>query len=258
MQDILIEAGGLSFYINRRKILENLSFRAKKGHIYGLFGPNGSGKTTLFNLLCGLYKPNSGWITFYGERIKKVDPLHVSKFKGGLARTFQIPVVIDGLSVVDNLLLAFRFQRESFSSLIYQGKKDKKMEAAARLTACSYLNRFDLKSKADILAGTLSYGERRLISNLCTALTGSKILLLDEPFANLNSRNIESLKRLLRTSVDEEQRTIILIEHVPDNLLNFADVLLHLHEHRLDAYDVKAKSPEDLTKIIHSSVFQYE
>lgn len=255
---MVLDVNNLSFHLGRQKIFEDLSFKARHGHIYGLFGPNGSGKTTFFNLLCGLHEPSSGEIVYYGKRPKNIDPLNISKIGGGLARTFQVPVVANELSVTDSLLLAFRFRDEGFSSLVYRGSGSKLQERAARSTISTYLDEFQLKSKSNVMAGALSYGERRLVSNLCAVLTGSQIVLLDEPFANLSSTNIETLKGLLRSLALKESRSIVLVEHRPDHLLSFVDVLVQLRDRRLVSYDIDPTAPQEFLGVIRNSAFQYE
>ncbi len=256
-RDVYIEAVDLSFRINERLILDSLNFEARSGQVYGLFGPNGSGKTTIFNLLCGIYKPTSGRIILYGEELGRYDPLAVSTHKAGVARTFQVPAVVDELSVSDNLLLSYRLPQEGFCSLLYRGSHSRAMESKARREIVRHLEMFGLESKANAIAGALSYGERRLVTNIGALLSGAKIVLLDEPFANVHPRHIATLKQLLRDASVSEGRMILLIEHLPDNLLGVADVLLQLRERRIQSHEVSLSSPAELVKIIHGSLFQY-
>lgn len=258
MWNTSIEIRDLSFEIGGRRLLHDLNLKASSGVVYGLFGPNGSGKTTLFNLLCGLHKPTSGRILLYGEEVRKYDPYYVSTLKAGLVRTFQVPTIINDLSVLDNLLLAYRFPHEGFSTLFYRSGLDRQKDASARQQVLNVLERFNLASKASNMASLLSYGERRLVGNLRAILTDAKIVLLDEPFANLNVRHITTLKTLLRSSANEDGRTIMLIEHLPDNLLNLVDVLLRLHERKLESHPIGARGVDELTAILRGSVFQYD
>lgn len=256
--NVLIKTTNVSFGFGRGLVLDNISFEGREGRVYGLFGSNGSGKTTLFNILCGIHRPISGQVCYFGKQPKRIDPMHISRLGGRLARTFQVPVVVDNLSVADNLLLAHRFPSEGFSTLLYRSKNQKQLEDVARLEILRHLDEFELISKRDTLAGSLSYGERRLISILCAVLTRAKILLLDEPFANLNSRNVEKLKVMLRTAVDQQQQMLMLIEHLPDNLVGFADVLFQLHEHKLETYELSTSDAKEMSRIMHSSIFTYE
>lgn len=256
MQDTVIEACNLSFSFNRRRILTDISFRSEAGKIYGLFGPNGSGKTTLFNILCGFHQPTSGLIRYYGKEPKRLDPWFISKIGQGLARSFQIPIVVDDLSVVDNLMLSYRFPKEGFSVLFRRVKKERLVEEAAKKEILVYLERFDLVHKCNLRAGALSYGERRLISILRAVLTGSNILLFDEPFSNLNILTTEKLKVLFRSLVDEEERMILLIEHRPDNIVNFVDGLFQLHRHTLEFH--KPEESGEFCQLISKSIFRYE
>lgn len=255
---VLLEVHQISLALGDRSILHNVNFKAYEGNIYGLFGPNGSGKTTLFNLLCGLNTPSSGWISYYGEQPAKIDPLCISRMKGGLARTFQVPIVVNDLPVIDNLLLAYRYPREGFSTLLYKGPKLLSGEARAKSEIMGYLERFDLLDKGKLRCGELSYGERRLVSILTAILTGARILLLDEPFANLNVRIIGKMKTLLRSITENERRMVMLIEHLPDNMVGFADKLFQLHSHGIETHDVNGKDSIVLKKIIIGSAYNYE
>jgi len=232
---ITLEIKNLSFSFKDRKILHNISFETSPGKIYGLFGPNGSGKTTLFNLISGLYRPNAGIIRYYGICPKRMEPLGIARLGNGLARTFQDPVVINDLSVEENVLLAYRLPQEGFISLLYRGARSFNQERIALTEVQCWLAHFKLTAKKNMPAGELSYGERRLVANITAILMGSGILLLDEPFANLNVLMIQKLKGWLRKIALEEKRTILIIEHSPDNLYDFVDVLLRIKGYEIDS-----------------------
>lgn len=257
-RDVYIKAIDLSFSIDARPILGGLNFEVAGGRVYGLFGANGSGKTTLFNLLSGVYRPSSGRVLLYGAEPRRYDPYHVSTHGAGLSRTFQVPAVADDLSVMDNLLLSFRLPGEGFSSLFHRTRISRRAEDEARRKITRVLERFDLGAKAGSPAGALSFGERRLLTNVGALLTGAKIMLLDEPFANLNARHVATLKELLRGAAVNEGRAVLLIDHTPDNMLGLADALLQLRGRKVESYEVAAGSQEELVRIVHSTLFSYE
>jgi branched-chain amino acid transport system ATP-binding protein len=257
-REVRIAAVGLSFSVNGRAILAGLNFEAEAGRVYGIFGPNGGGKTTLFNVLSGLYRPTAGRVLLYGSEPRRHDPYHVSAHKGGLARTFQVPAVSDHLSVEENLLLSYRLPGEGFASLFYRSRSSLRREAEARREITEHLEVFGLSHKAETPAGALSYGERRLLTNIGALLTSTGIVLLDEPFANVNVRHVAVFKRLLRGAA-AAGRVVLLIEHLPDNLLGLADTLLQLRGGReVVPFEVGESSPEELVRIVRGSVFQYE
>jgi branched-chain amino acid transport system ATP-binding protein len=257
-REAIISATGLSFSVNGREILAGLNFEADAGRVYGLFGPNGGGKTTFFNVLSGLYRPTAGHLLLYGAEPRRHDPYHISAHGGGLSRTFQVPALADQLSVEEHLLLSYRLPGEGFASLFYRSRSFLRREAEARREIFEHLEVFGLSHKARAQAGALSYGERRLLTNIGALLTGAGIILLDEPFANVNVRHVVAFKRLLRAAA-AAGRTVILIEHLPDNLLGLADTLLQLRGGReVEPFEVGESSPEELVRIVRGSVFLYE
>ncbi len=257
-REVRITAAGLSFSVNGRTVLTGLNFEAEAGRVYGLFGPNGGGKTTLFNVLSGLYRPTAGRLLLYGSEPRRHDPYHVSAHGGGLARTFQVPALADHLSAEENLLLSYRLPGEGFTSLFYRSRGSLQREAEVRREIAEHLEMFGLSHKAGAQAGALSYGERRLLTNIGALLTGAGVILLDEPFANVNVRHVAAFKQLLR-GVTAAGRTVLLIEHLPDNLLGLADTLLQLRGGReVVPFEVMESSAEELFRIVRGSVFQYE
>lgn len=210
-------------------LLQDINFECHAGTIYGLFGNNGSGKTTLFNLISGFLKASHGEIQYYGQSPSSHDPLTICSFREGLTRTFQVPVLVNELSVYENLLLAFRVPGERFVSLLHRRSKDRDYPSEITDRMNSLTRDFGLESIRSELAGTLSHGYRRIVSNLVALLTESQIVLLDEPFANVADWHIETLERLLRTEALMRQKCILVIEHSPQRFLDgWVDTVFYL------------------------------
>jgi ABC-type branched-subunit amino acid transport system ATPase component len=132
------------------------------------------------------------------------------------------------------------------------------MEREIVSEALRYLEQFDLLEKSRLKAGELSYGERRIVSLLRVNHTGAGILLLHEPFANLNVLVIERLKGILDSLTRQEKRSIILIEHRPDNFVDLVDALFLLHDHKMEIHEKGELGEERLSNLVRRSNFHYE
>ena len=250
-----LQITGLTFGYGRRDpILCDINLTCYPGRIYGLFGNNGSGKTTLFNLICGFTGYQTGQISYYGQFPSATDPLTICSFGGGLTRTFQTPVLVDELSVRENLYLAFRNASEGFSALLRPRREINTSNAMSRSAVERYLEEFALSDARDSLAGVLSYGRRRIVANLIALLHDSKTVLLDEPFANLHSTQVELLKSAIRREALEREKCVLIIEHSPHYLTgSFLDSLfllrrtLRTHHHNGDS--------QAMINVLHSFIY---
>jgi len=213
----LLRVSGLTFSYDpeAEPLLRGVTFECNTGKIYGLFGNNGSGKTTLFNIICGLTRHTAGQIDYYGGVPSSLSPSNICSFRHGLARTFQVPALVDEISVFDNLTLARRSVGERFCDVLHSASRlDEKFESQIE----EYLRAVAIDPLANKAAGSLSYGERRLVSDLMALLTGAQIVLMDEPFSNVDAGRLDALKRLLRKEAREAGKCIVIIEHSPEHL----------------------------------------
>lgn len=192
------------------------SLKLEKGELVGLIGPNGAGKTTLFNLLTGIYTPDSGTISLYkdGKEIA-LQGLRPNKIcSAGLARTFQNIRLFKDLTVLENVLIAMHKNIKygfvpSFLHLpSYRKQEEKLVEDSIEL-----LKIFNLDDKKDELAKNLPYGEQRHLEIARALATNPKVLLLDEPAAGMNPAETAELTRIIKEIRQRFDLTILLIEH---------------------------------------------
>jgi branched-chain amino acid transport system ATP-binding protein len=196
-----------------------------EGGITGLIGPNGAGKTTLFNIITGFLKPDSGRITFRGERIDGLPPHEI--FHRGLVRTFQIPRELKSMTVLENLMLVPKEQRgENLWYTWFMPWRVGKDEEAIIEKAQDVLKFVDLAHLRDEYAGNLSGGQKKLLELARTLMTQPTMILLDEPAAGVN-------RTLMRRLADDIQRvraelgaTFLLIEHDMDLVTMLCDRLI--------------------------------
>ena len=208
----LLSIQGMTHYFGGLKAVSNFSFDVPKGVIYGLIGPNGSGKTTTFNLITGIYNPTEGKILLEGKEITGVKPYKI--VHSGVARTFQNLRIFGNLSAIDNIRVARHYTTTStlLSSILrlpgyMKEEKDVKAEAFHLLDVMHLAHRADEKAK------NLPYGELRRLEIARALATKPKLILLDEPAAGMNPKEVADLMDLIVRIRDEFKVTVFLIEH---------------------------------------------
>ena len=185
-----------------------------EGAIIGLIGPNGSGKTTLFNSIAGTHAIDGGSIRFASEEISKLRVPQIARL--GLLRTYQQTRVFRQMSCIANLLVSERAD-EHLSGMIAR-------PSAAQLARADELLEFvGLSSKRDLLAGSLSFGQQKLLEFAMALMGNPRLLLLDEPTAGINPTLINGLVDRLRRAREALGITLLVIEHNMRVMMNLAE-----------------------------------
>ena len=192
--------------------LDRVSFAVQPGEIFGLIGPNGAGKTTLFNLISGVTPATTGEVLWRGEPITAL-PTH-RRNRLGVARTFQNLRLFDGLSVLENLLVALQRQpRSTTLASLLNSPSHRQAECQRLEQAWELLEELGLAALAERDAGTLAYGDRRRLEIARALATRPQLLLLDEPAAGMNPSEKDSLCALISELRQRHQLTVMVIEH---------------------------------------------
>lgn len=210
--ETLLSLQNVTHYFGGLRAVNNFSIDLPEGALWGLIGPNGAGKTTIFNLITGVYKPTEGKILFDGKDITGLKS-HIIVDKG-IARTFQNLRIFNELSVIDNIRVAKHFRANyKITDSILRTKKFYDEERRIKEEAYNLLKIFGLQGRMNNLAKHLPYGELRKLEIARALATKPKLLLLDEPAAGMNPREVVSLMELIHSIRDIFNLTILLVEH---------------------------------------------
>ncbi|MHC1783788.1 MAG: ABC transporter ATP-binding protein [Anaerolineaceae bacterium] len=210
--ETILTFNNVSMHFGGVKAIDSLSFEVERNEVFGIIGPNGAGKTTVFNVLSGVYIPTSGDVVFNGKKINNM-PAH-QIIDSGVARTFQNIRVFGGMSVLDNVKVAF-FSKTKYNVLdIFVNSPHKKIEEMQiNDEAMAFLDVVSLKDKADLPASSLPYGEQRRLEIARALACKPHTLLLDEPAAGMNPNEIDELNQMILAIKGKFDLTILLVEH---------------------------------------------
>ncbi|MBP6019832.1 MAG: ATP-binding cassette domain-containing protein [Burkholderiaceae bacterium] len=193
-QDIILEARGVEKSFGGVKALSSIDFTLRSGELRCLIGPNGAGKSTFFKLLSGQLKPTGGDILFGGRSIRRAEQHAIAKLGMGIKN--QVPTVLDGLSVDENLWLAARSVRGA----------DEASERTEQLKT-----RLGLGSVSRKLVGELAHGQRQWVEIGMVIARDPKVILFDEPAAGMSEEETQRMAELIQEL--NQQAAIVVVEH---------------------------------------------
>ena len=212
MSDALLDVQGIGISFGGLKAVQNFTLRIPRGALYGLIGPNGAGKTTVFNLLTGVYVPQTGSIHLDGVSLIGKKTFQIAA--AGLSRTFQNIRLFPDLTVLDNVRIACHLRgRHSLATTLLRTAGYRRQEAAILDRAMSLLALFHLDGLRDEQARNLSYGDQRRLEIARAMATDPKLILLDEPAAGMNPAEKIGLAQMIERIRSEFHLTVLLIEH---------------------------------------------
>ncbi|HYF90730.1 MAG TPA: ABC transporter ATP-binding protein [Symbiobacteriaceae bacterium] len=182
------------------------------GEICAIIGPNGAGKTTFFNMVSGVYTPDSGRLFFDGKDITGMGPEQIAPL--GISRTFQNIRLFKALSALENIMVGMHIHLQSgLWSTIFKTPAERREEREAAREAVRLLDYVGLRHFANEAAGNLPYGAQRRLEIARALATKPKLLLLDEPKAGMNPKETDQMMEDIRRLRDDLGITIVLIEH---------------------------------------------
>ncbi len=225
--DPLLEVKNISISFEKRKILENISFKINPGEILGLLGPNGAGKSTIFNLITGLLKPDYGKIIF-GNKDATNYPIYTRTREFKIGYVPQYGGFFGDLTTYQNL--------RAVAEILIKDRRDQN-------SRIEYLiSKFELDYLRNIKASVLSGGQKKKLVIALSLLGDPKILLLDECFAALDVLTIQMLQKIIVNLQTEERIGIIICDHQARDLLSCVDIAMILSNCKIIAQG----TPKDL------------
>ena len=196
MSNSILEVKGIEKSFGGINVLKGIDLKIEEGKISGIIGPNGAGKSTLFDIISGYQKADSGEVLF--ESANVIGRLPHILARQGIIRTFQLTRIFRNLTVAENLL-------------VFAGKSNNRT-GSSKERALELLDFVHLSGLANAEASTLSYGQSKLLEFAQVLMHSPKVLMLDEPFAGINTGLIEQMVQHLR-DLKTQGLSIILIEH---------------------------------------------
>jgi len=210
--------------------LSDVDLSVKEGKTHAIIGPNGAGKSTLLNVCVGLIKPDRGSVTFDGDVVTGRQPYEINQL--GIARVFQTPEIFPDLPLIENVILPVLSHRDGafkfapFTSL----RRDKSVQEEAE----HYLEDMGLASQMNVLASSLSRGDKRRLELAMCLIQHPRLLLLDEPTAGMARHDTNKTIELLQ-KIKDRGITKVIIEHDMHVVFSLADYISVLAQGRIIA-----------------------
>ena len=231
----MLELNNIHKSFGKREILSGVNLKLEKGNVYTLMGANGTGKTTIFNIVTNFLKADEGTVWLKGKRIDSFSPVAINSL--GITRTFQNLRLIEGLSVKENILLAFkgnkgeRIWNALLPSMFLKGD-NKYFEQRAN----EIIRKVFLDDVAINKAGEISYGQQKLLTLGCCLANDADLLLLDEPVTGINTVYWEKIITIIN-DIKAIGKTVLLIEHHTDFIETVSDILFFLNDGTVSTFD---------------------
>jgi branched-chain amino acid transport system ATP-binding protein len=226
----LLSLHGIGKSFGNASVIRSVSFSMER-EIVALLGPNGAGKTTIFNIICGLLKPDRGWVEFNGRNVTDLSPSERCRL--GIARVHQIPRPFVNMSVIENVMVGIHF-----------GKDDSVSPGQARGEAKRYLDLVGLSDKANLPAGDLNTFERKMLELARAIATRPSLLLIDEIVAGASSSQTPKILEMILKVKEEFNTGILWVEHNTAAVERVAERILLLDRGEL----ISEGRPQDIMK----------
>ena len=227
---MLLEARALTKSFGAFKAVNDVSLQIQKGDIIGLIGPNGAGKSTFFNCLTGDLMPSSGQVLFKGQDVTMMGPEQRAQL--GLARTFQVPLSFEGLSVLENVMIG---------AFLRHADPDQ-----ARTRSLQVLELTGLVTLRDAPASSLGTPGRKRLEIARALATDPDILLLDEAMAGLTATEVQQAIALVR-DIHKLGITLVIVEHIMEVIISLAEQVIVFHQ----GHEIARGTPQQVTQNEH-------
>ncbi len=224
---VILETQSVSKHFGGLRAVDGVGLRVEAGSLHSVIGPNGAGKTTLFNLIGGNLKPTNGRIIYKGRDITSL-PLHRIAHLG-IGRSFQIINLFANLTALENVRLAVQAQGHDNFKLWSRADALKRYEEQAMAA----LAQVGLAPKAHVPASVLPHGDKRKLELAILLAPDPELLLLDEPTAGMASEQVPELMNVIQQVRARGSKTVILVEHNMNVVMNVSDRITVMHQGRV-------------------------
>jgi branched-chain amino acid transport system ATP-binding protein len=225
-EQVILHIAGVNKRFGGLQALTEVGIKIMQGQIYGLIGPNGAGKTTFFNVITGLYQPDTGTFELAGKPYSPSAPHQVAK--AGIARTFQNIRLFGEMTALENVMVGRHVRsKQGVFGAIFRHKAAREEEASIRKRAQELLDFVGIGQFANRTSKFLSYGDQRRLEIARALATDPQLLALDEPAAGMNATEKLALRELL-IKIKEQGKTVLLIEHDVKMMMGLCDRLMVL------------------------------
>ncbi|WP_226671218.1 ABC transporter ATP-binding protein [Metabacillus litoralis] len=232
----ILETKDLTIAFGGQVAVDSVNLSIAEKTFTSIIGPNGAGKTTLFNLLSGQLKPTKGKIYFKQEDVTQLSS--TKRTRKGMGRSFQITNVFPNLTVLENVRLAVQSQVGVRYQMLRHFSAYKKMTEEAYYL----LEQVMMEGKANTLASNLAHGEKRKLEIAMLLALKTELLLLDEPTAGMSLEEVPAILKIINDIKRSGERTIVLIEHKMDMIMDLSDTIVVLFNGR----KLAAGKPEEI------------
>jgi len=242
----LLKTVDLRKQFGETRACDGVNFIVKEGEFLSLVGSNGAGKTSLVNLISAHLQPDSGQILFQDKDITFTTV--TDRIRAGIARSFQIVNLFDGLSVFDNVALSIFSREGKTSKLARLAEHDDEVAGEA----LEVLSQFGLASKGNAVAGGLAQGERKLLDVAIAYALRPKLLFLDEPTSGVSTHDKAQIMDTVSSVVRAGRVTAVVIEHDMDVVFRYSDRIVMMHEGRFlaDGTPDEIRANKDVASIL--------
>lgn len=235
---VVVRVSGVSKSFGGIKAVDDVSFEVREGEILGVIGPNGCGKTTLFNCVLGQYRPDRGRVELGGRDVSRWPPHR--RARAGLARTFQQLQVFESMSVRDNLKTAAQEHHGSIARRLLRSPDMGLGPGIDRL-----IERFRLGHLADEPAGSLSYGQQKLLDTAMAFVSGPAVVFLDEPAGGVNPTMLGEVRDRIADLNRNDGTTFAVVEHNMEFVFGLAHRIVVMDQGRILTTGTPAEVRED-------------
>ncbi len=231
---VALEVKGVNKRFGGLQALNDVNLVVDEGRIHAIIGPNGAGKSTLLNCFVGRLKPDSGTVMFNGKDLIGRLPHQINQ--AGVSRVFQTPEIFSDLSVLENVMIPALAHRDGIFEL--NALKPLRRETDIRAKAVDVLEDLGMEDKLDMVASSMSRGDKRRLEMAMGLVQEPKLLLLDEPTAGMSRADTNNTIDVLKHIGDSRGITMIIIEHDMHVVFSLADKISVLAQGTVIAEDV--------------------